>query len=318
MFSPLAILQALTAPKFVVLWIYLASALYIHFRGKVRHGFARQLTDHSTFMAPYNALIYLFSAAPNQPIQDLQDFPDLAPLKQNWQTIRDEAWKLYEGGHIQTAKTYNDVAFNTLFRRGWKRFYLKWYGDIFPSARRLCPKTVELVRAIPSVNAALFAFMSRQSTLGEHRDPFAGSLRYHLGLITPNSDRCRIYVDGTPYAWRDGEAVVFDETYIHSVTNDTDQDRIILFCDVSRPICNPLVRALNRFMTNHIVKIAAAQNVPTEKVGALNKVSAYIYTLKGFFQRLKQVNRRLYYLVKYALLLALLYRIFLRSLLGYR
>ena len=52
--------------------------------------------------------------------------------------------------------------------------------------------------SIPSVHAALFALLPGKSKLGEHRDPFAGSLRYHLGLKTPNSDLCRIYVDGTP------------------------------------------------------------------------------------------------------------------------
>ena len=50
---PLFILHELITPKFIVLWVFLASALYVHFRGKVRHKFARQLTDHSTFMAPY-------------------------------------------------------------------------------------------------------------------------------------------------------------------------------------------------------------------------------------------------------------------------
>jgi beta-hydroxylase len=171
-------------------------------------------------MAPYNAMIYLFSKVPNKPILDQKDFPELVALRSNWRTIREEARKLYEGGHIQIAKNYNDLAFNTFFKRGWKRFYLKWYGDIFPSARDLCPQTVKLVESIPTVNAALFTLMPAHGKLGEHRDPFAGSLRYHLGLITPNSDACRIYIDGTPYSWRDGEAVLFDETYVHSVNND--------------------------------------------------------------------------------------------------
>jgi aspartyl/asparaginyl beta-hydroxylase (cupin superfamily) len=33
--------------------------------------------------------------------------------------------------------------------------------------------------------------------------------------LTPNDDRCFIEVDGIRYSWRDGEAVIFDETYIH-------------------------------------------------------------------------------------------------------
>jgi beta-hydroxylase len=305
-----AVLHELITPKYIVVCVFFASALYVHFRGRVRHKFTRQLTDHSTFMAPYNALIYLFSRVPSKPILDVKDFPGLDPLQQNWEMIREEARKLYEGGHIQISKSYNDLAFNTFFKRGWKRFYLKWYGDFFPSAMDLCPRTVELVKSIPSVNAALFTLMPGKSKLGEHRDPFAGSIRYHLGLMTPNSDECRIYIDGTPYSWRDGQAILFDETYIHSVNNDTDQDRIILFCDVTRPLRTPIARAINRFVINHIVKITATQNTADEKVGVLNRISAAIYALKNFFQRIKKANRKLYYAGKYALYGTIVFLIF--------
>jgi beta-hydroxylase len=307
---PHFILHELISVKFIVLYIFLASALYVHFRGKVRHKFGRQLTDHSTFMAPYNAMIYLFSSVKNTPVLDAKDFPQLDALTDNWETIREEARKLYDGGHIQISKNYNDLAFNTFFKRGWKRFYLKWYGDTFPSARDLCPKTVELVQSIPTVNAALFALMPGRSKLGEHRDPFAGSLRYHLGLITPNSDDCRIYIDGNPRSWRDGQAIMFDETYIHSVNNDTDQDRIILFCDVTRPIGNPIIRRLNQFVINHVVKITETQNTAGEKVGVLNHISSSVYRLKNFFQSIKKWNRKVYYLGKYAIMGGIVFLIF--------
>jgi beta-hydroxylase len=301
------------APKLAILLVFVLCAVYVHFRGKVRHKFVRQLTDHSTFMAPYNSLVYLCSAVPNTPILNLADFPDLAPLRDNWQTIRDEALQLYEGGHIQSSSKHNDLAFNTFFKRGWKRFYLKWYDDFMPSAKEICPKTVELVQQIPSIHAALFALLPAKSKLGEHRDPFAGSLRYHLGLKTPNSDNCRIYVDGNPYAWRDGEAVIFDETYIHSVNNDTEESRLILFCDVDRPIRNPIMKRVNHFVANHIVKVTQAQNVDTEKVGVLNKLSSGIYGLREFFQSIKKMNRRAYYAMKYALMAGIVYLILLRG-----
>jgi beta-hydroxylase len=57
------------APKLIILYIFIASAVYVHYRGRVRHGFFRQLSDHSSFMAPYNALMYMFSAVPNRPFR---------------------------------------------------------------------------------------------------------------------------------------------------------------------------------------------------------------------------------------------------------
>ena len=293
-------------PASVAVGGYLGSAVFVHFRGKVRHKFSRQLRDHSTFLGPYNAFVYLFSKVPNKPILDIQGFPELLTLRENWQVIRDEALRLYEEGHIKKSETNSDVAFNTFFKRGWKRFYLKWYDDVLPSAAELCPKTTELVRAIPSVNAALFALLPGQSKLGAHRDPFAGSIRYHLGLKTPNSDNCRIYIDGEPYAWRDGQDVLFDETFIHSVRNETDDVRIILFCDVARPMKTAFARVVNGFVVNHIVKITSAQNAPTEKVGVVNRVSKYAYGLREISERLKKKNRTLWKAVNYAITLAIL------------
>ena len=197
-------------------------------------------------MAPYNALMYLFSAVPNRPFVDVSRFPELSPLRDNWQTIREEAVKLFGEGHIRAAAKYNDLGFNSFFRTGWKRFYVKWYDEPLPSARALCPRTVEFVQSIPSVNAAMFALLPPGGKLGAHRDPFAGSLRYHLGLITPNSEACRIFVDGEPYFWRDGEAVMFDETFIHRAENKTDVTRVILFCDIERPLSS---RARHRLLT---------------------------------------------------------------------
>lgn len=51
----------------------------------------------------------------------------------------------------------------------------------------------------------MFATLPDGSRLPRHRDPYAGSLRFHLGLATPSDDRCFIEVDGQRYSWRDGE-----------------------------------------------------------------------------------------------------------------
>lgn len=290
--------------SFSILGLWVASALYVHFRGKVKLKFMRQLGDHSTFMAPYNAFVYLFSRISNKPILDTSDFPELLTLRNNWRTIRDEAMRLYEEGHIKKSETHSDLAFNSFFKRGWKRFYLKWYDDVMPSAEELCPKTVELVKSIPSVNAALFALLPPRSKLGAHRDPFAGSIRYHLGLMTPNSDDCRIYIDGDPYSWRDGEDVLFDETYIHSVRNDTDKPRMILFCDVRRPMIS-VADGINAFVCKYIVKISQAQNVTTEKVGFLNRISRHVFAIREISQRLEKKNKTAARLLNYAATLTL-------------
>lgn len=303
-------LGTLLAPKFIVLYLFIASAVYVHYRGRVRHGFMRQLTDHSSLMAPYNTLMYMFSAVPNRPYVDVAQFPELAPLKDNWQTIRDEALKLFDEGHIRAAPTYNDLGFNSFFKTGWKRFYLKWYNEAPPSAKVLCPKTVELVASIPTVNAAMFALLPPGSRLGAHRDPFAGSLRYHLGLVTPNNDTCRIFVDGEPYFWRDGEPVMFDETFIHTAENKSDVTRLILFCDIERPLNNPVMRWINHSIKYTVIRATETENAPGDRVGALNHVFNAVYRVRLFGKWIKSKSVPLHYTLKWLLIGGVLYLIF--------
>lgn len=303
-------MSELLAPKYLVAALLLVSAVFVHFRGRVRHGFFRQLTDHSTFLAPYNAFMYLFSAVPPKPYLDVAQFPELRVLQDNWEAIRDEALALQQEGEIKAAATYNDLGFNSFFRTGWKRFYLKWYDDYLPSARAKCPRTVALLEQVPSVTAAMFASLPPDGRLVRHRDPFGGSLRYHLGLATPNSPECCIYVDGERYFWRDGEAVMFDETYIHYAENKTDRQRIILFCDVERPLTSRFARLGNRWVSRHLVKASATQNVAGEKVGALNRVFGTVYRVRLLGKRIKRWNRGVYYALKWLLIGGLLYLIF--------
>ena len=298
------------APKYIIAALFIVSAIAIHYRGRVRHRFFRQLSDHSTILAPYNALMYVYSAVPSKPYLDVSQFPELKVLQENWHVIREEAVNLQEGGHIRAAEKYNDLGFNSFFRTGWKRFYLKWYDDYLPSARAQCPRTVALLDQVPSITGALFASLPPGARLVRHRDPYGGSLRYHLGLVSPNSPDCFIYVDDEKYFWREGEAVMFDETFIHYAENKTDHQRIVLFCDVERPLRNRVVQAINRWVSRHVIKASATQNVEGEKVGVLNHVFSYVYHFRLLGKRIKARNRFVYYALKWLLIGGLLYWIF--------
>ena len=305
--------SGLLAPQFLILYLFTASAVYVHFRGRDRLRLGRQLVDHSTYTAPYNVLMYMFSAVPNEPVVPMQKFPELAPLRDNWQVIREEAVRLFDEGRIRAAEKNNDWGFHSFFKSGWKRFYLKYYDDFLPSARAACPKTVELVNAIPNVHAALFALLPPGGKLGSHRDPYAGSLRYHLGLVTPNSNKCHIVVDGVDCVWRDGEDFVFDETFIHHAENATDQTRIILFCDVERPMKFSFMTAVNRWVSDHIVRALATENVEGERVGAINKAFSHLYEIHLAARRFKERNYRAYYALKFSLVGAVLAAVFISA-----
>lgn len=290
-----------------VLVIFIACAAFIQHRGRARHAtLSRKLNDHANFLAPVNCLFYAFSAVRPAPYLAAETFGALKPVQANWQSIRDEALALNDKLLIKASDQLDDIGFNSFFRTGWKRFYLKWYGASLVSARELCPHTVALLDSIPNVKGAMFAMLPPGARLVRHRDPYAGSLRYHLGLQTPNSPDCFISVDGEPYHWRDGEAVVFDETYLHYAENQSDQNRIILFLDIKRPVWFAPVDWLNELLSRVLLSASATRNLPGDRVGALNRAFSHLYQIRRFGKRIKARSVPVYYLLQYLLYAVLL------------
>ncbi len=197
----------------------------------------------------------------------------------------------------------DDAGFNSFFKYGWKRFYLKWYEAQHPSAEVLCPNTVALLRDMPSVKAAMFAELPPGGKLNPHRDPFAGSLRYHLGLATPNDDRCFIEVDGERHSWRDGQGVVFDETYLHWAENKSETDRLILFCDIERPMRYRWAAAVNHWLGRKVMTAASSPNDENDQTGMINKLFRFVWLGGQYRRRFKAWNKNLYYVTKFGLII---------------
>jgi beta-hydroxylase len=154
------------------------------------------------------------------------------------------------------------------------------------------------------VKAAMFAELPPGGKLNMHRDPFAGSLRYHLGLVTPNNDRCFIEVDGQRYSWRDGEGVIFDETFIHWAKNDSDVNRIILFCDIERPMRFRWAQKINKWLGRTMMTAASSPNETGDQTGGINKLFRFVWAMGQYRRRFKAWNRRLYYVTKAALIVS--------------
>jgi beta-hydroxylase len=258
--------------------------------------------DHSVLLAPINAVMVLFSKVPTTPYIPMREFPELKVLEDNWQVFRDEALNLSRLQQIKAAENHDDLGFNSFFKYGWKRFYLKWYDANHPSAAELCPQSVALLKSIPSIKAAMFAELPPGGQLNPHRDPYAGSLRFHMGLITPNDDACYIDVDGQRHSWRDGQAVVFDETYIHEAYNHTAQNRIILFCDIERPVTMAWVASLNNWFSRVVMSAASSPNDGRDQTGAINKLTHYHDKFEAKRRAFKHWNRTVYKLTKYTLI----------------
>jgi beta-hydroxylase len=271
---------------------YIACIAFVRMRNVERFKLKRQLTDFSTFMVPFNIPAYLLSKVPTTAFIDKSHFPELKIIEDNWQDIRDEALALYENGHIGIK---DDLPASSFYKDNrWTNFYLKAYDADIPSAYELAPKTMALIDQVPSMNLALLACLNPGKKLNWHHDPFAYTIRYSMGLSTPNSDDCGIIVNGQDYKWADGDSVLFDETYMHKAYNDTDTPRIILMTDIDRPMKIAFVQKLYFLFGKTFNGLFAIDNIDSSKTGFGNKLGRYLNMYKAFLKRFKKWNKPLY------------------------
>ena len=274
------------------------------FRGEARwSGFGEYVRKGWPIFTPFNCLLYLFTKTKARPaIMNMAKFPELKELAENWDVIREEAINLMaEGGFEQItdkgSASYYDIGFRTFYKYGWTKFYLNWYGYTHESAKQSCPKTIEILSKVPQVNGAMFSVLPPGGQLTRHLDPVACSLRYHLGLDTPNDDRCYISVDDETYSWRDGEPLLFDVTFLHFAHNDADKSRLILMCDIERPMT--LFGRIFNTPYKWLMRATVVPNTDQDKRGFANRTFSSLVPVLDKAKGLKETNLAAYKALKY-------------------
>jgi beta-hydroxylase len=180
-------------------------------------------------------------------------FPWIEQAQDNWTTIREEAERLLEDR--ENLANFQDISKDQIEITDddrWKTFFLYGYGFEAKLGVEMCPRTAALMRQIPGMKTAMFSILSPRKHILDHRGPYKGVLRYHLGLIVPRDARsCRIRVGDDYRHWEEGQSMVFDDTFNHEAWNDTDETRVVLFVDVLRPLPSPWAQ-INRAIVKAI------------------------------------------------------------------
>jgi len=146
-----------------------------------------------------------------------------------------------------------ETAISDTTEKNWHVFMLYLLGYQLPEARTLCPTLCHLLEGVPHLIQAFFSILEPRKSIPRHEGPYLGYLRYHLGIHIPKHNPPQIIVNEQPYTWREGEAVLFDDSWPHEVINESDEYRAVLIIDVLRPL--PLLPSLlNQFVTNVIAR----------------------------------------------------------------
>ncbi len=182
-----------------------------------------------------------------------EQFEWVERIENNWEVIREELDAvLQDREKIPYFHKIQEDQTRIAGDEKWRTFFMYGYGYKSVGNCERAPKTSALLESIPGMTTAMFSILSPGKVIPAHRGPYKGVLRYHLGLQVPEKkENCRIRVGEEWRHWEEGKSLIFDDTRDHEVHNDTDEQRVVLFVDVLRPM-PPVWDMMNRALVKAI------------------------------------------------------------------
>ncbi|WP_112323812.1 aspartyl/asparaginyl beta-hydroxylase domain-containing protein [Oceanibium sediminis] len=181
-------------------------------------------------------------AFPTPAIADdiLSEFPEAAELRDKYPELRAEALKISMGRELPA--NHEIMAAQTTFydfdKIPWRMANLRAYGFDYPDNMAEMPIMADFLRRNPHVVSATISVFPAGKHLRPHRGPWKGVWRYHLPYLVQDlgdgRTSCELMIDGRDYFLKEGEDMLWDDTFMHSATNRSDTPRIVLLLDVYR------------------------------------------------------------------------------------
>jgi aspartyl/asparaginyl beta-hydroxylase (cupin superfamily) len=182
---------------------------------------------------------------------DPADFPFLAPVSEHFGEMREELLDLLhlnkEDQWLRTFPSYvrADKA------RAWKVFSFVFFSMKIPSNAALCPRTAKLIYSIPEIISCDFSYLSPRTNILPHKGYSKMILRCHLPLIVPKGD-CALRVGNETRQWKEGELMIFDDSFEHEAWNNSNEERIVLMFDIPNPRWEYSAHEISKYKIEHI------------------------------------------------------------------
>ncbi len=220
------------------------------------------------WMGGFQARHSLVSSAP---VIDNSEFSWVSRLEEAYPDIRQELDTLLESPEdIPAFHQLSPDQKRISKGDNWKTFAFYVYGERVDDNCALCPKTAAIIESLPGMRTAMFSILAPHYHIVPHKGPTRAVVRCQLALKVPKeSEKVWIRVHDQILHWKEGEAMLFDDTYEHEVRNDTDETRAVLFLDIDRPM-DRIGSLFNRIIVR-LIQASSYVKQPLKNVTAWNK-----------------------------------------------
>ena len=141
----------------------------------------------------------------------------------------------YLGNNFANHLSLNELANST----DWMAIDLFNSGQLNSEVAALFPTTLEVLKSIPTYNLeqnpfeVFFSFLQANQSIPSHFGQSNHALTVHLPLDIP--DDCYLQVASQKQNWREGELLIFDDSFLHSAHNNSNKTRVVLIFSIWHP-----------------------------------------------------------------------------------
>ncbi|XP_040564034.1 uncharacterized protein [Lepeophtheirus salmonis] len=196
--------------------------------------------DLGIFKSFWQRSLYNVDNLKSQPVWTLSETKikdDLEKIRVEWEKVRDEVLKVKNGsGFLQESE-------NLLDSGSWQQFEIYKQGRKVKKNCLLTPFTCSLFEHFPPARTNTrgqikFSIMSDNTHVHAHCGPTNTRLRIHLPLVVPStadSSNLKLRVTDKYLTWKEGEFLIFDDSFDHEVWNNSGGERLVLIFDIWHP-----------------------------------------------------------------------------------
>lgn len=203
-----------------------------------------------------NRYFDFYTGGENRPIyfsaKDIR--PELLAFEENFNKIKHEHNNVEKLNSLPAYEDLDKFQYDAAKPKNkWKVFVINMMGEFDEVAEKICPEICEMIKQVPDVFQAMFSVLEPGRSIPAHKGPYKGYLRYHIGVKIPKLNPPKIRIEDTYYTWKEGEGVIFDDSWDHEVINEAKEERVVLIVDILRPMPKA-PHSVNKFLTYNLIK----------------------------------------------------------------
>jgi aspartyl/asparaginyl beta-hydroxylase (cupin superfamily) len=163
-------------------------------------------------------------------VHDRERFPWVAVLEGAVEVIQAEF------AALRASADFSTVNPDYTSKGDWAAAYLWAFGQKVEEVCRWCPETTRLLSRIPGVaqfGTTLFSALAPHTLITPHHGVSNAKLRCQLPLLVPAD--CKLKIGDSEIEQLEGRCIVFDDSFLHSAWNHSDEARFVLVFDFFHP-----------------------------------------------------------------------------------